>query len=83
MRGVGVLAPRAEVLRPVNVGGGEVLGRVAECDAHLRHSVERRFVGMYPQPGFHRPRWVAHFSGRVQERVQNAVIARDARGVAF
>ena len=32
--------------------------------------------------GFPRPRWGAHFSGRVQERIWNAVIARDARGVA-
>ena len=29
------------------------------------------------------PRWGAHFSGRVQERILNMAIVRDARAVAF
>ena len=33
--------------------------------------------------GYPRPRWGAHFSGRVQERIMNMAIARDVRGVGL
>ena len=33
--------------------------------------------------GFPQPRWGAHFSGRVQERILNMAIVRDVRAVAF
>ena len=33
--------------------------------------------------GYPRPRWGAHFSGRVQERIMNMVVARDVRGVGL
>ena len=33
--------------------------------------------------GFPRPRWGAHFSGRVQERILNLAIARDIRGAVL
>ena len=33
--------------------------------------------------GYPRPRWGAHVSGRVQERIMNMVIARDVGGVGL
>ena len=73
---------------PANVGGEDVPGRVAvtvgwevfhNANAQLGHPVQRRSTTRV----FPRPRWGAHFSGRVQERIWNVVIARVARGAAF
>ena len=64
------------------VGSYSRLGSVPQCNAQLGHPVQRRFVGMDPQPGFSTSSVGAHFSGRVQERIWNAMIARDARGAA-
>ena len=42
-----------------------------------------RGLGMDPPAGFPRPRWGGHFSGHVQERILNLVVARDVRGTVL
>ena len=71
---------------PVTVGGVEVPGRgvgsASQRHAQLEQSREGLSEWIHHQ-GFPRPRWRAHFSGRVQERILNLVIARDIRGTVF
>ena len=82
------MASKPEVL-PVNVGGEDVPGRVAVTVGweafHNAMGIQSRedLSEWILNQGFRRPCWRAQFSGRVQERIWNAVNARDARGAAF
>ena len=86
------LVSRAEQLPPMNFCGEQVPGReVATMGWEVLHNAMRSWgiesrEGLSEwihQQGFPRPRWGGHFSGRVQERILNLVIARDVRGTAL
>ena len=86
------LASRAELLPSVTVGGVEVPGREAAItgwevfhNAMRSWGIESRegLSEWINHQGFPRPRWGAHFSSRVQERILSLVIARDSRGTVF
>ena len=86
------LNQQTESLPPVLVNGCEVAAQDALrvgwdvlCHTMRSWGVRSRedLAEWIHQQGFRRPRWGAHFSARVQERILNATVARDARGAAI
>ena len=71
----------------VEMGGGEAIQAGWEVLRHMIESVGIRsredLAEWIHSEGFPQPRWGEHFSGRVQERIFNMAIVRDARAVAF
>ena len=69
------------------MGCGEAIRAGWEVLRHMFESVGIRsrenMAERKKSEGFSQPRWSAHFSGRVQERILNMAIVRDARAVAF
>ena len=86
---LGWLSAQAENLPPMFVDSVQVpalealhMGWRVLCGTMRSWGVSSRedFAEWMHRQGFVRPRWGAHFSGRIQERILNAVVVRDARG---
>ena len=86
------LSTVADQLPRVNIGGEEMGGRDAVPVGWnaLHHTFQSMGIlsredlsECFHSQRFPQPRWGAHFSGRVQERILNMVAATDARGSAL
>ena len=89
---LGWLSARAVSLPPMFVDGVQVpalealrIGWRMLCDTMRSWGVSSRedFAEWMHRQGFVRPRWGAHFSDRIQERILNASVVRDVRGTAL
>ena len=89
---LGWLSARAVSLPPMFVDGVQVsalealhIGWHVSCDTMRSWGVSSRedFAEWMHRSVFVRPRWGAHFSGKIQERILNAVVVRDVRGTAL
>ena len=86
------LISNAQQVSSFNAAGEEVSGREAALIGWNALHNTMRSQGIVSREdlaewihvqGFPRPRWGAHFSGRVQERILNLTVSQDVRGSAI
>ena len=89
---LGWMSARAENLPHITINGEHVpapealrVGWEALRDTFRLWDIRSRedLAEWMHRQGFIRPRWGAHFSGRIQERILSGVVARDVRGAAL
>ena len=89
---LGWMSARAENLPHITINGEHVpasealrVGWEALRDTFRSWDIRSRkdLAEWMHRQGFIRPRWGAHFSGRIQERTWSGVVARDVRGAVL